>query len=85
MALLTESYLREKAQIASGYSSDHFVRASAVTALAANAKQASESGQIYDIFLSHALEDAILIRGLHDELIAVGYSVYVDWIEDPEL
>lgn len=39
----------------------------------------------YDIFLSHSSDDARLVAGLKLELEDLGYSVYVDWIEDPEL
>src|SRR5712664_2340415 len=84
MALLTQSYLREKARVASGHFTDHYIRASAASSLA-NAKLKALLTESYDIFLSHASEDAILIRGLRDELLECGYSVYVDWIEDPKL
>lgn len=47
---------------------------------------ASASGlEEFDIFLSHAFEDAILIKGLRDLLVELGFSVYVDWINDPQL
>lgn len=47
---------------------------------------AAASGlEAFDIFLSHALEDAILIKGLRDVLVELGYTVYVDWINDPQL
>ena len=39
----------------------------------------------YDIFLSHSSDDARLVAGLKLELEDLGYSVYVDWITDPEL
>ncbi len=39
----------------------------------------------YDIFLSHSIADAEVILGLRNELTSKGYSVYVDWIEDPHL
>lgn len=38
---------------------------------------------IYDVFLSHSLNDAIAILHLKYELESVGLSVYVDWISDP--
>ncbi|RYM35729.1 toll/interleukin-1 receptor domain-containing protein [Brumimicrobium glaciale] len=43
------------------------------------------SEKIYDIFLSHSSDDSRLVAGLKLELEDMGYSVYVDWIEDPEL
>lgn len=39
----------------------------------------------YDIFLSHSSDDARLVAGLKLELEDLGFSIYVDWIEDPEL
>ena len=39
----------------------------------------------YDIFLSHAFRDAKAILGIKGLLEDVGYSVYVDWIDDPQL
>src|SRR5947207_12240914 len=39
----------------------------------------------YDIFLSQSFRDADLILGLANAIKALGFSVYVDWIEDPTL
>ncbi|MFC7377732.1 toll/interleukin-1 receptor domain-containing protein [Brevundimonas sp. GCM10030266] len=39
----------------------------------------------YDIFLSHSMRDAGLVLGVKKILEASGKTVYVDWIEDPEL
>lgn len=39
----------------------------------------------YDIFLSHAFRDAELILGVKVKLEKYGHSVYVDWVEDPQL
>jgi hypothetical protein len=39
----------------------------------------------FDVFLSHSFRDAVLILGLKRVLEADGLSVYVDWIEDPQL
>ena len=39
----------------------------------------------YDIFLSHAFLDAEAIYGLKITLEEAGFSVYVDWYEDPHL
>lgn len=40
--------------------------------------------QTYDVFLSHAFEDAELIAGVKVLIEMQGLTVYVDWIEDPE-
>lgn len=39
----------------------------------------------YDIFLSHSSKDAVEVKGLKLVLEDMGYSVYVDWIDDPSL
>jgi len=39
----------------------------------------------FDVFLSHSFRDAVLILGLKRVLEAAGLSVYVDWIQDPQL
>lgn len=44
-----------------------------------------DSTRTYDIFLSHRSKDANVILGLLDSLNNYGYSVYVDWKEDPQL
>ena len=41
--------------------------------------------QTFDIFLSHSYADAHLIRGIYYGLTKTGFSVYVDWIYDPQL
>jgi len=41
-------------------------------------------GKPYDIFLSHAFSDAELIVGIKVMLESFGYTVYVDWIDDPQ-
>ncbi len=43
------------------------------------------TAKTYDIFLSHAFKDAELILGVKVKLEKYGYSVYVDWMEDPQL
>lgn len=43
------------------------------------------SAKDYDIFLSHSSNDATIVAGLKLELEDLGYSVYIDWIEDPQL
>ena len=39
----------------------------------------------YDIFLSHSFDDAETIYILYTYLKSLGWSVYVDWIEDTQL
>lgn len=39
----------------------------------------------YDIFLSHSFQDAETVYLLYAYLKSLGWSVYVDWIEDSQL
>lgn len=39
----------------------------------------------YDIFLSHCTKDKKKVAGLKLEIEDMGYSVYIDWIDDPQL
>lgn len=43
------------------------------------------TGDEFDIFLSHSYLDKKIIYGIYIELRNLGYSVYVDWLKDPEL
>jgi hypothetical protein len=42
-------------------------------------------GKSYDIFLSHCFKDAEAVLGVSETLKGMGYSVYVDWLEDSQL
>lgn len=77
MAVLRESQVRNAANRAkqrSGRTSERLLK-----------EQADPRQKSYDIFLSHAVRDADIVIGAKQLLEDVGYSVYVDWIEDPEL
>jgi hypothetical protein len=49
------------------------------------AVKAQSTTRSYDIFLSHSFNDAELILGLKIKLERYGNSVYVDWLDDPQL
>jgi hypothetical protein len=42
-------------------------------------------GKTFSIFISHSYLDKELVLGLKLELESLGYSTYVDWIEDNQL
>lgn len=48
-------------------------------------KQETSALQEYDVFLSHASEDAAIVLGIHEILSGRGLKVYVDWIDDAQL
>lgn len=62
--------------------------AGGITASAARAElshMAISAAGAYDVFLSHSIRDDVLVLGLKKELERVRLTVYVDWMEDPDL
>jgi hypothetical protein len=51
----------------------------------AEAAQAFDAAEHYDIFLSHSFDDAEVIYGVKKMIERLDLSVYVDWIEDSKL
>ena len=92
MGLFTEDRLRARVenQLRKGYSgsmNDSFdTKAKTILTESINQQRKfSATTTTSDIFLSHSSSDAGLVAGLKLELEDLGYSVYVDWIEDPKL
>jgi hypothetical protein len=92
MGLFTEDRLRARVenQLRKGYTGsihDSFdTKAKTILNESLNQQRTfSATTKTYDIFLSHSSSDAGLVAGLKLELEDLGYSVYVDWIEDPKL
>ena len=52
---------------------------------AAEQARAFDAASSYDIFLSHSFDDAELIYGVKRMIEDLNLSVYVDWIDDPNL
>jgi hypothetical protein len=46
---------------------------------------AASTADRFDVFLSHSVRDADLVLGVKALLEEHGFSVYVDWIDDPQL
>lgn len=61
------------------------INKSAEAILSESMKTATKELKQYDIFLSHRYMDAKYILGLKSVLEELDYSVFVDWIERPEL
>lgn len=92
MGLFTEDILRARVenQLRKGYSGSMYdsfdTKAKTILNESINKQRTfSATTKTYDIFLSHSSSDAGLVAGLKLELEDLGYSVYVDWIEDPKL
>ena len=73
MALFTSEYLKNK-------SSETLITESKIFF-----SSQDKSNLKFDIFLSHSYLDRNEVFGLYRELKSLGFSVYVDWIVDPEL
>jgi hypothetical protein len=84
MALVTRGELRQKAstKITKSFSLNENLQASTILK---NEASAFSKEKTYDIFLSHSSLDAKEILGLKLLIEELGYSVYVDWIEDKQL
>jgi len=78
MSLLTTSAVRARAQRATPYNF------SAASVLMEQMKKQASVAQ-HDIFLSHAFDDKELILGVALTLEDLGYTVYLDWRDDPTL
>lgn len=50
-----------------------------------SAAASTKDNDQFDVFLSHSVRDAELITGVKEILQKMGFSVYVDWLEDPQL
>ena len=92
MALITEDQLRTRVQnqIVRGDSGERIFetrRKSESLLTEARTYQNSTRGiqDTFDIFLSHSTKDSELVAGLKLLLEDMGFKVYVDWIEDPQL
>lgn len=79
MALFSKAELQSRAQTRS-----RKMAKSARTILLEESLSFSEAKK-YDIFLSHSSMDAEIICALKEEINEMGYSVYIDWLEDPNL
>lgn len=92
MGLFTETRLRERVenQLRKGYTGSMYdsfeTKAKTILTESLNQQRTfSTTAKTYDIFLSQSSSDAGLVVGLKLELEDLGYSVYIDWIEDPKL
>ncbi len=80
MALFIESEIRNRAKLEIRKS---FLKTASQIIL--ESTEEYSTFKTYDIFLSHSFKDSELILGLKNILEDFGYSVFVDWIDDPQL
>ena len=79
MALFTESAVRARAK----REMTNFSKTASAVLLERVQKQDTEKS--WDIFLSHAFLDREMLSGTVLTIEDMGYSVYIDWREDPKL
>lgn len=80
MATFTEDQVRQRARRRTGRSS--IATASAVLT---ESVRSAPSSATFDVFLSHSTRDAEIVLGVKLMLEDQNRTVYVDWIEDPQL
>jgi len=78
MALLIESQVRARAQRVTG------IYKTAASVLTEHVQKQAPV-EHHDIFLSHAFEDKELVLGVALLIEDLGYSVFLDWRDDPSL
>lgn len=79
MALFTRSQLQQRRiQKSAGY-----IKTASARLL--DEARKFDPDEVYHVFLSHASLDADDVLRLKEEIEELGYSVYVDWIEDAQL
>ncbi|MER9533277.1 toll/interleukin-1 receptor domain-containing protein [Mesorhizobium sp. M0309] len=77
MPLITEDQLRKIARDAKGQRTASIVLKEEIAG--------SSSKTSFDIFLSHSIKDAEIVLGVKKLFEKLGATVYVDWVEDPQL
>ena len=80
MAFLTKSEVRQAAQ---GRLQKSF--SSSASQVLREAVRASSTEEKFDVFLSHSSEDSEIVLGVREILVGLGLTVYIDWIDDPQL
>jgi len=78
------AYLRISEARAVGQAARFRVSKTASQILTEDARRFSPTGH-YDVFLSHAYQDADTIHGVRTIIESLGLTVYVDWIDDAGL
>lgn len=87
MAIFTENEVRARAR--QSVATDRLIKKAYASHSARDVlREATESfseAKNYDIFLSHSIKDEELVLGIKSIFEDLSYTVYVDWIDDPQL
>ncbi|WP_080236657.1 toll/interleukin-1 receptor domain-containing protein [Spirosoma rigui] len=91
MSLFTAQQLTERARLEirrvdNSYGQDFQKRSKTILAESRNSQSSTNNlKKEFDIFLSHSSDDAEQVLGLKLIIEDLGHSVYIDWIDDPQL
>jgi hypothetical protein len=85
MALITQQQILRAHNPPLAKSMNESASVAAANRLKVSATKAFSVTEHYDIFLCHAFKDAKIVEAIKDFLKSNGLTVYVDWIDDPQL
>ncbi|HEX8426675.1 TIR domain-containing protein [Hymenobacter sp.] len=85
MALITQQQILRSYNPPFAKSMNESVSEAAATRLKRSATKAFSITEHYDIFLCHAFKDAQYVEAIKEFLESHNLTVYVDWIDDPQL
>ncbi|HOF33915.1 MAG TPA: toll/interleukin-1 receptor domain-containing protein [Spirochaetota bacterium] len=74
----------EKFYFESAFSTRSVVYSSRESYLEEDSLKVQSEFQPWDIFLSHSSKDKMIVINFKNKLNAMGFSVYIDWIEDSD-
>ena len=82
MTILSESEVRSRARVEK---SQRVNLNKSFDQILSEESKSFSIAKTYDIFLSHSVKDSEIILGIKGILEDLGYSVYIDWIDDHQL
>lgn len=85
MSLLSESKARSRARQATGAGVVSFSGSEGIAKVLDEQMKKQAGLASYDVFLSHAYDDRELVLGVTLMIEDLGYSVFLDWRDDPSL
>ena len=85
MALITQQQILRNYNPPIAKSMNESVSEAAATRLQRSATKAFSITEHYDVFLCHAFKDAQYVEAIKEFLESHDLTVYVDWIDDPQL
>lgn len=85
MAYFTKQEARNAAQTARNSRASRGFGLESYDSVLSESLKTQASINRFDIFLSHSMQDAEIVLGVMEILKKMGYTVYVDWVNDKQL